>query len=260
MTKLSLLTLFHRLDPDPKVRGCIYGLAFLVFGYSLSVTIAATGPCSPRKRVDPQCLTNINLFMSIINITTDFFILCLPMPMLYRLLLPRKQKILLGLLFTLGSGYDPSLFLPLCTANSFGRVVVISIVRIVYIYHWISNPDFTYYQAQACIFSTAELNGGVICACSALLKPFLEQYFPRILSLSSGSRSESESPRKKIFKRRKFGQNQKRPVAETDEVEEHDGDESEHQIARANLIHAQGEMTRKDVGESTEDLWIGSKG
>ncbi len=105
LTKFSLLTLFHRLDPHPKTRACTYALAFIVFGYSLVITITATGPCSPVKRMDPKCLTDVNLFMSIINITTDFFILLLPLPMLYRLELPRKQKLLLGMIFTLGSGY-----------------------------------------------------------------------------------------------------------------------------------------------------------
>lgn len=44
--------------------------------------------------------------MAVINILTDFFILCLPMPMLRSLQLPRKQKVLLGLVFALGSGYE----------------------------------------------------------------------------------------------------------------------------------------------------------
>lgn len=104
LTKLSLLALYHRLNPDRKIRGCIYALAVLVLGYSLAITIVAAGPCNPQTHTDQKCLTDLNLFMAIINILTDFFILCLPIPMLRALMLPTKQKVLLGMVFALGSG------------------------------------------------------------------------------------------------------------------------------------------------------------
>jgi len=106
MAKLSLLALYYRLNPDLTIRTCIYGLAGLVFGYSLAITIVAAGPCNPQTHTDQKCLTDLNLFMACINIITDFLILCLPVPMLRALQLPLKQKILLGLVFALGSGYD----------------------------------------------------------------------------------------------------------------------------------------------------------
>lgn len=106
LAKLSLLALYYRLNPDRKIRACIYGLAGLVFGYSLAITIVAAGPCNPRTHTDQKCLTDLNLFMACINIITDFLILCLPIPMLRALQLPLKQKILLGLVFALGSGYE----------------------------------------------------------------------------------------------------------------------------------------------------------
>jgi hypothetical protein len=104
LTKLSLLALYYRLNPDKKIRACIYALATLVSGYSLAITIVAAGPCNPQVHPDQKCLTDLNLFMSCINIITDFLILCLPIPMLRALQLPMKQKVLLGLVFALGSG------------------------------------------------------------------------------------------------------------------------------------------------------------
>lgn len=105
LAKLSLLALYHRLNPDRKLRASIYALAALVIGYSLAITIVAAGPCNPQTHTDQKCLTDLNLFMAVINILTDFMILCLPIPMLRALQLPLKQKILLGLVFALGSGY-----------------------------------------------------------------------------------------------------------------------------------------------------------
>ncbi|KAF2856139.1 hypothetical protein T440DRAFT_438863 [Plenodomus tracheiphilus IPT5] len=183
--KLSLLALYYRLNPDRTVRSCIYALSVLIVGYSLAITIVAAGPCNPHSRPSGDCLTQLNLFMAIINILTDALILCLPIPMLRALMLPMKQKVLLGMIFGLGSG-----------------VIVISTVRIIYVYNYISNPDATYYQAAACIFSTVELNGGVICVCIALLKPFIQRYMPWMLSFSSSNGSRSGSRRFKFFGKR----------------------------------------------------------
>jgi hypothetical protein len=104
LAKLSLLALYYRLNPDYKIRACIYALATLVSGYSLAITIVAAGPCNPQFHTDQKCLTDLNLFMACVNIITDFLILCLPVPMLRALQLPMKQKVLLGLVFALGSG------------------------------------------------------------------------------------------------------------------------------------------------------------
>lgn len=104
LAKLSLLALYYRLNPDSKIRSCIYTLAGLVSGYSLAITIVAAGPCNPQYHSDQKCLTDLNLFMACINIITDFLILCLPVPMLRALQLPMKQKVLLGFVFALGSG------------------------------------------------------------------------------------------------------------------------------------------------------------
>lgn len=104
LAKLSLLALYYRLNPDYKIRSCIYALTGLVSGYSLAITIVATGPCNPQHHKDQKCLTDLNLFMACVNIITDFLILCLPIPMLRALQLPRKQKALLGMVFGVGSG------------------------------------------------------------------------------------------------------------------------------------------------------------
>ncbi|KAF2131446.1 hypothetical protein P153DRAFT_429743 [Dothidotthia symphoricarpi CBS 119687] len=183
LTKLSLLALYRRLDPNPKIRACVYALSFLVVGYTLAITIVAAGPCNPYAQPGAQqCLVKLNLFMSVINIVTDLLILLLPVRMLHQLQLPNKQKILLGLIFALGSG-----------------VMIVSIVRIIFVYALIAEPDATYHQARAALFSAVEVNGGVICACLALLKPFFQKHLPWLLSLSSRSRSRSGSRKLGIF-------------------------------------------------------------
>lgn len=263
LAKLSLLALYYRLNPDQTIRGCIYALAVLVFGYSLAITIVAAGPCNPQTHTDQKCLTDLNLFMAIINILTDFFILCLPIPMLRALQLPLKQKVLLGSVFALGSGLVVLLVRIDPFADLVHSVIVISTVRIIYVYHLISNPDATYNQATACIYSTVEMNGGVICACIALLKPFFQQYMPWVLSMSSRSGSNSGSRKFKFFGKRKgddsYELRSTDADADADEARVSNGNnKSGRQIAitrEYSVSGSGGSKTGKSNGDSMEDLF-----
>jgi hypothetical protein len=195
LTKFSLLVLYHRINPSKWMRIAIYAVAAIVFSYSLAITIVVTGPCNPLTHADGKCLRSLNLFMSIINIVTDFLVLALPIPMIHMLQLPVQQKVMIGGIFSLGSWYVKA-----TRRNPKGAldadvpsVTITSIVRIIYVYYLIGDPDSTFQQAAACLFSVVELNSGVICGCLVILKPFFQQYVPLILSFSSGNRSRSGS-------------------------------------------------------------------
>ncbi|USP74480.1 uncharacterized protein yc1106_01754 [Curvularia clavata] len=240
LAKLSLLALYHRLNPDYKARTCIYALAGLVFGYSLAITIVAAGPCNPQHHKDQKCLTDLNLFMACINIITDFLILCLPLPMLRALQLPMKQKVLLGMVFGVGSG-----------------VVVISMVRIIYVYSMISDPDSTYNVAKACIFSTIELNGGVICVCTALLKPFIQKHMPCILSFSSrnGSGSSSGVGKLKMLKLRNAGQRLELHNTDPEQGASRQVNKAHHQIAVTRSYSVRDAKRGKENSDSMDELF-----
>lgn len=146
-------------------------------------------------------------------------------------------------------------------ADSLYRVVVISTVRIIYVYSMISDPDSTYNVAKACIFSTVELNGGVICACIALLKPFIQKYMPWILSLSSGSGSGDGS---RIRKLKMFV---KRSGEKSYELQSADADATKHidnrldrRIAVTRSYSVSGSKTGKSDGDSMEDLFAPTAG
>ncbi|EMD58481.1 hypothetical protein COCSADRAFT_104006 [Bipolaris sorokiniana ND90Pr] len=246
LAKLSLLALYYRLNPDFKIRSCIYALAGLVSGYSLAITIVAAGPCNPQYHSDQKCLTDLNLFMACINIITDFLILCLPVPMLRALQLPMKQKVLLGLVFALGSG-----------------VVVISTVRIIYVYSMISDPDSTYNIAKACIFSTIELNGGVICACAALLKPFIQRHMPWILSLSSGNGSGNRSRVRKFKMFKKHSNGGKFELRSTNaekDARKQANNKLNRQIEVTRSYSVRDSRTGKNNGDSMDDLFAPTAG
>ncbi|KAF2443275.1 hypothetical protein P171DRAFT_416795 [Karstenula rhodostoma CBS 690.94] len=157
LSKLSLLALYYRILPDKPSRAGVHILFVVILGYNLGVTITIVGPCNLLKHSDPTCLMDTNLAMAILNIITDVCIIVLPAQILLKLQMDRKQKWLIGITFVVGSG-----------------VIIISIVRIIYVYKYVGDPDVTYYQAAAALFSTAELNVGVICTSMIGLKPFVD--------------------------------------------------------------------------------------
>jgi hypothetical protein len=118
----------------------------------------------------------------------------------------------------------------------------------------ISDPDSTYNVAKACIFSTVELNGGVICACVALLKPFIQRHMPWVLSLSTGigSGNGSRIRKLKIFGKRSGDKSYELRSGDADT----DADRQANEIAVTRSYSVQGSKeTGKSDGDSMEDLF-----
>ncbi|KAF2737788.1 hypothetical protein EJ04DRAFT_510010 [Polyplosphaeria fusca] len=184
LVKFSLLVLYHRIDTHKWTRLCVYIIAMVVFGYSLATTLIVSTTCNPLRVSASGCLAIMGLWQASLNIVTDGFMILLPLPMLYRLQLPIKQKIFLGILFSLGSA-----------------VVFASIARIIYMQKLVGNPDVTFTQAGAYICSGVEVNIGVVCCSLVVMKPFAQRHLPRLVSLSSKkNRSRSRSRSHGIFK------------------------------------------------------------
>ena len=55
------------------------------------------------------------------------------------------------------------------------------------------NPDVTWTQASAAVWSCVELNIGIVCNCLAQLKPFVRKYLPSLAKLVAGGDSSKDS-------------------------------------------------------------------
>ena len=96
----ALLLFYLRVFPQQKFRLlCFAGLAFV--GCSgFAYIIATIFQCNPvpyywnRTILGGHCIKSAPFWISyaVINIVTDFYILCLPMPILYSLSLSKKNK------------------------------------------------------------------------------------------------------------------------------------------------------------------------
>ncbi|KAI3395462.1 hypothetical protein diail_1325 [Diaporthe ilicicola] len=75
-------------------------------------TAVLSGPCNPLDVGSSTCLNNVALAQAVLNISTDGVLVLMPVIMLWGLNMPRKQKITVGCILTLGSGYVSPSHLP----------------------------------------------------------------------------------------------------------------------------------------------------
>lgn len=114
LTKTSILFLYLRVFAPRNTtattfRRTVYGVLIYVLGYAISSIVATIVQCTPISRtfnhnIKGRCI-NLTAFWyanAVANIVGDLFILGLPMPVVNRLHLPRRQKLGLMMVFALG--------------------------------------------------------------------------------------------------------------------------------------------------------------
>nr|RBQ87300.1 hypothetical protein FVER53263_13876 [Fusarium verticillioides] len=106
--------------------------------------------------VKGRCLLaqpTIWLISGIVHIVTDFAIIVMPLPIVWKLQLPRSQKIYLTGIFGLGT-----------------LTLAIGILRV----QWLDPvTDMTWWNVTAASWSMAEIVSGITCACLPTFKPLL---------------------------------------------------------------------------------------
>ncbi|KAG7423554.1 Satratoxin biosynthesis SC1 cluster protein 4 [Fusarium oxysporum f. sp. raphani] len=121
---------------------------------------------------DGSCIDRMAYFIAILalNVTTDLFMLVLPIPMLWKVKMPKRQKLgLIGIFMT----------------GSF--VCVVGFLRIKSLVSLMGLNDLTWHLVDGYVWVVIEMNTGIICACLPFMKPFLKQVFPRVFGSSLGS-------------------------------------------------------------------------
>ncbi|KAI9709193.1 MAG: hypothetical protein M1812_007778 [Candelaria pacifica] len=168
LTKASILLLYLRIFTIRKYRIACYVLLVLVSCFGTALAFSAIFQCTPIARAWNKSYhgTCIDLTKSWyanagFSIGTDTLILILPMPVIYALRMPAKQKIGLMLLLALGA-----------------FVLVTSIMRATTLDNS-KAPDVTWTVAIS-IWTVIEANVGIICACLPALSKPLATLFPRL--------------------------------------------------------------------------------
>jgi hypothetical protein len=99
------------LNPAPGFRAGVYFTMFVVVGSCVGIVISLLAACKPfAKNIDVlvkdgQCLNKAALYIAtgVLNIVTDIMVIILPIPMVLGLQMSKARKIMLILLFSVGS-------------------------------------------------------------------------------------------------------------------------------------------------------------
>lgn len=200
-TKTSILIFYLRMtrNTNKLFRIASYATLFVVNVAGLVLTLLNIFQCRPLTKLfhsqqdTPTCIPLITLYLasSPVNIITDLIILVLPIPILTRMSLPRKQKNILVATFGLG------IF-----------VTVVDVVRVYYLQQAMTDvlssgksvnttdglgdeADFAFYASYSLMWSAVEVNIGIICACIPTLKPLVKRVMPKLIDHSRESSPSS---------------------------------------------------------------------
>lgn len=150
--------------------------------------------CTPVKaywEVEPQyphkCInTGYMLFAaSVINIFTDFLVTALPMPLIWSLKLPARQR--------------------LAVISIFGVGVVVNVagsIRTYFVWKsFVVGYDTTWMGWPVLIAAAVEINLGLICSSAPALRPLIASWLPRLLQSTRnlGYSSNQPSRSQKLF-------------------------------------------------------------
>lgn len=118
-----------------------------------------------------------------LNVITDLLILILPMPVLTSLRLPKKQKVILIAVFAVG-----------------GLTSIVGIIRIYFFERGLAKEHIhvglatdshvhSWNGAISFMWSSVEINAGIICASVPMIKPLVAKLFPSCIGVSGSSAS-----------------------------------------------------------------------
>lgn len=154
----------------------------LVVAWGITAIVGNTLQCWPVqyfwiKHIQGDCMPGQNTFFITIgslSLVQDVLILLLPLPVVWRLHAPLRQKIEITLLFSVG-----------CI------VCIFSVFRLVALRSF-QTENLTVNSAFTLLWTILELDVAIICGCLLLMKPFFQSCIGHmrtgIIKLNSGSR------------------------------------------------------------------------
>lgn len=206
-TKTSILIFYVHISKNKKYFRLAAYITIVVVNIAGGVlTLVSIFVCNPISKTfsdksNQKCIRLVTLYFAAAptNVATDIVILILPIPILTKMHLPLKQKVILLFTFALG------IF-----------VMVVDVIRINVLQDTIliitaggrvpsltdsfeDTTDFAYLVAPALMWSSVEINVGIVCACIPTLRPLVRKVIPWLIEqvgthssvASSGSRSKS---------------------------------------------------------------------
>ncbi|CAK7265054.1 hypothetical protein SEPCBS57363_001386 [Sporothrix epigloea] len=171
-TKLSILASYLQIfAPRGLLKIMLYATGCVTIGLGVASVPATIFECIPVVGAwtlmgnDARCYTFVDFLYAstAINVTTDLILCIAPIPLFWRLQLPRRQKIMISVLFFLG-----------------GFACIASIIRLAYL-HLLHNPvDVTYDLVSSVMWTIAECTIGIVCVSLPPLRSLFAKFLPNV--------------------------------------------------------------------------------
>lgn len=191
-TKLTLFFQFFRImrqTPGRTLKETYIVIMSIISAWQIGQVFVQIFACIPVRAswdktvVGAKCqdITITRDMNSIANIVTDFIILLMPLPVIWRLALPRNQKYVVSGIFSLGflsvyPAHSPSMMMDMQWLNE-SSTCIISILRVTTTPTGIA-VDVSWDTVQVIAWTTAEILTGVIIASVTTLRPLVGRYVP----------------------------------------------------------------------------------
>ncbi|KLJ10831.1 hypothetical protein EMPG_09845 [Blastomyces silverae] len=185
LTKISILPLYIQVFVRPWFTTTCWACIGIVTAFTIGTCVSSVFQCSPvayafgksivggGKRINTRAFWYAN---AVFNISTDFIIVGLPVPVIAKLQLPTGTKIALYGVFTVGM-----------------VVCVTSILRITTLDIAISHLDTSWTNIGSSMWTVIESNLDIICACLPPLWRPLSVAFPRVFGRFNRATSAKQS-------------------------------------------------------------------
>ncbi|KAK4144971.1 CFEM domain-containing protein [Dichotomopilus funicola] len=173
LVKLCLLFFYLRIFPSQGVRRLLWGTMVFTVLFGVFFTILTIFECTPMSYFwnqwdgehEGMCLNVSAIAWSnaAISIALDVWMLAIPLGQIRSLNLHWKKKIGVAMMFIVGT-----------------FVTIVSIIRLHAIVSFASSANVTWDNFPVLLWSTVEINVGIMCTCMPTLRLMLVRYFPRL--------------------------------------------------------------------------------
>ncbi|ERT03248.1 plasma membrane protein Pth11 [Sporothrix schenckii 1099-18] len=184
-TKLSILASYlHIFAPRGLLKTTLYATACVTVGLGVASVPATIFECIPVAGAwslndsAAHCYTFVNFLYAstAINVTTDLILCLVPIPLFWRLQLPRRQKIVISVLFFLG-----------------GFACIASIVRLAYLHVLYDPIDVTHDLVSSVMWTIAECTIGIVCVSLPPLRSLFAKFWPGVFGNASPAHSSTSA-------------------------------------------------------------------
>ncbi|KAH6854782.1 CFEM domain-containing protein [Chaetomium sp. MPI-CAGE-AT-0009] len=173
LVKVCMLLFYLRIFPSPTVRRLLWGTLIFNVLFGIIFFFVAIFQCAPVSYFwngwdgehEGKCLNKnaIAWANAAISIALDIWMLAIPLAQLKALNLHWKKKIGVGLMFVVGT-----------------FVTVVSIIRLQSLVTFAKSSNATWDNFPVSLWSTVEINVGIMCTCMPTLRLLLVRLFPAL--------------------------------------------------------------------------------